>query len=153
MIMSIELNTFCINNVYFLDTKKNKIIDGTFSSMIYSDSDTIFNGIYFKIPIIFLTPYMKRGNYDSTANTENIDFVNLMVNIETNITDYYKAYFKCNKNVTKIMQNLFDTSSIKLSNELETNRNEKLGRNYYVLKISGVWETNSNIGVTLKFLE
>ena len=36
---------------------------------------------------------------------------------------------------------------------MDQNRNEKINKNYYILKISGVWETDSNIGITLKFLE
>ena len=162
MILSIHLHSFCLNNLFFLEAKRNKIIDGSFSSITYSDSDSILNGIYFKIPTKELIPYIKKGNHSHLCDVSNSflhiereqqNFVDEIIKIETDITKYYKSYFKCDKPVTKIMQNTFDSCSIKISNELDTNNNQKLGGKFYIMKISGIWETDSNIGITLKFME
>ena len=158
MNLSIVMSSFCANNISFLDTKINKIIEGTFSSIIYSDVDSIFNGIYFKIAVKDLMPYMKKGycNVDTKRDAmeaENNKIVEELVKVENDIINYYQSYFRCNKQITKIIQNIFNNGCIKISNEMDQNRNEKINKNYYILKISGVWETDSNIGITLKFLE
>lgn len=147
--LSIFISSFCVNNICLLETKINKIVDGTFTSMIYSDTDSVYNGVYLKIPIQDLIPYMKRGNTYMIANT---DIVQELINIENEIIDYYRKFFQCDKIGTKIIQHQFESRSIKISNETDPKRDDR-NKKYYLLKISGIWETNSNIGITIKFLE
>lgn len=153
--LSINLHEFSVNNISFMDTKVNKIIDGIFSGIIYSDSDTTFNGIYLTIPYQLLQPYMRNNNtlYKSKSiNSENI--VKQLVIIESDIINYYQSFFKSSKIITKIVQNQFDSASIKISNDQYRNDvtiNESVDN--YIFKISGIWETDTNIGITLKYLQ
>jgi hypothetical protein len=47
--MTIEVKSFNINHVIFLELVQNRIIKGLFSNIIYSDSNVIFNGIYINV--------------------------------------------------------------------------------------------------------
>jgi hypothetical protein len=159
MNLAIPISSFRVNHIHFLDSKDNKIIHGTFSSMIYSDKDAIFNGIYLKIPTQYLLPYLKRigivsqnCKYTKTIHQES-DFIKELVSIENDIINYYCSFFKCNKIATKLIQNLFDSASIKISNEIEPIHNERKKKLFNILKISGIWETETNVGITLKFIE
>jgi hypothetical protein len=42
---------FQINHIFFLDTKKNMVIDGKFTKIVYSDSVVSLNGLYIYCPL------------------------------------------------------------------------------------------------------
>jgi hypothetical protein len=48
----INPNKFNSQNVFFLDKKKNNIIDGCFSKIIYSSEHFTMNGVFFVIPFV-----------------------------------------------------------------------------------------------------
>ena len=41
-----------IKNIMFLETKKNIIIDGNFTKLIYADNNVSVNGIFVTFPIL-----------------------------------------------------------------------------------------------------
>ena len=53
--MTLVLNSGNINieNIHFLEPKKNIIIDGNFTKILYADDDVSINGIYILCPIVF----------------------------------------------------------------------------------------------------
>lgn len=53
--MNIILDTkrFSLGNVNFLETKRNMIMDGNFTKLIYSNEWFSMNGIYFYSPLKF----------------------------------------------------------------------------------------------------
>jgi len=46
-----DVSIFNIHSVFFLDPKKNMVIDGKFTKMVYSDSIVSLNGLYLYCPI------------------------------------------------------------------------------------------------------
>ena len=46
MLLVFNTNDIVIDNVFFLETRKNIILDGKFTKIIYSDENLVMNGIY-----------------------------------------------------------------------------------------------------------
>jgi len=45
MLLTFKLNDIVIDNVFFLETRKNIIMDGKFTKIIYSDENIVMNGV------------------------------------------------------------------------------------------------------------
>jgi hypothetical protein len=127
--MNILLNLKQINTdyIFFREPIKNSIIDnGKFTRLIYSDSDMCLNGlhIYFDTNIV-----NQREMIDLLIELEKM----IMFKIDIlNKTGQYKI-----KDYLKFMN---------------SKNYEDYKINKYVLKISGIWETNEDYGITFKFL-
>ena len=199
MNLACNIFDFEIENTFFLDIKKNIIIDGTFTKMIYSTSNVTFNGIYLIFPIVQLTytnsspksstsiipvvtkkDVSERYNYFiinrtmndwqrgdshlqhtqngcknkissfSLLNQHNINIIKELNRSEHIIIEYAKDYFNINKMNIYSLRNQLKQGSIKIYNSMN---NENIC-NYEntIIKISGIWENDQNIGITYKFL-
>ena len=138
MNLVLERENFVFNNIFFYESVKNTVMDdSSFIRIIYSNEDMILNGIYLKLNI----------NRDTTKkmlkineNTINIKFIE---NLEKNILNKY--------NSNKTHSNKIKEQFFYIINKINNNTN-----NYsdvsYILKISGIWETQSLIGLTFKFI-
>ena len=128
--MNILQNLKHINNdfIFFGDPIKNSIIEnGTFTRLIYSDHFMTLNGIYIWFD---LTELSQREMIETLVELEKtmlfkIDIVHK--NAQYKIRDYLK--------------------------HLSSRSVEEFKLNKYVLKISGIWETNIEYGITFKFLD
>jgi hypothetical protein len=123
-----------LENIFFNDSIKNTIIkDSVFIKIIYSNHDIILNGIYIYIQLT------NNNNNNNNNNNINIQKIN---NIEKSILTLYNT----NK-----------THHYKINNQLEylisKLNNNKKDFVTYILRISGIWETNNIIGITYKFLD
>jgi hypothetical protein len=140
-----ELNQFNKECVYFCDPIKNNIMtDGLFIRILYSTEFFVMNGIYLSIFFQNITVekyYNKyRCNFDYNIHKDILDKVRLIeeailqkVNIK-NKTPLYKIYEQvCNGNIKVFSENIENI------------------HNLFLLKISGIWETETNYGVTYKF--
>jgi hypothetical protein len=154
----ISLKQFDINSVFFLDTKKNIIINGYFTKIIYSNSFITLNGIYIKTNFI-LKPQTKNMYFDelNTKNNiyfqphlnENYDIIKLISNYENDILQYYKNINKINNKTQSLtISKQINTGLIKLYKD---NGSYLYDLSKIVLKISGVWENNETFGLTYKF--
>jgi len=137
------------NYIYFCDPIKNNIMqDGTFTRIIYSNMNIVFNGIYLKIPLadIFFEKYYNKYkcniNINNANNKEifekikNIEEVILKKHIiENSKTPIYKIYDQLRNN------------NIKFFCDFIPKYNSTL-----ILKISGIWETLNHFGLTYKFI-
>ena len=134
--------------VYFHESIKNNILqDGYFIRIIYSTDLFSLNGIYINIDLHF-THIEKYYNkflcfFDTTINKP---YIGLIKNIEHNILE--KVNIK-----NKIPQyNLYEqikTGELKIYNN--NNNNIDKQHNNFILKITGIWETSNQYGVTYKF--
>ena len=115
------------NNIFFNDAIKNTVInDSNFIKIIYSNKDFILNGIYIKINIY---------------KNNNTNIINTIDKLEKYILTLYNNIKICNY---KIKDQL-----IYLITKLNTSNKNMFS---YILKISGIWETHSSIGLTYKFI-
>ncbi len=182
-----------INNreIQFSEKKKNMIIDGEFSKIVYSSPDFILNGLFFYTHIVVsppgldarirlsqditvktfddilnrwendyhigdnvlpMYPYKTMYKFDPGLEDNRETVVNLCM-LEEQILEYYKKMRGVQKtNVYNLKSSLLN-GNIKIHEDAQHPRNSTMPLfNDYALKISGVWETKMNVGLTFKFM-
>jgi hypothetical protein len=142
--MYIVINKYDENNVLFSNPINNTIInDGQFIRIMYSSDNIMLNGLYFAINLQSCRREKYYNKYKYTFNVhDNADIIEYLKNVEYNILD-------------KIDTNKYKLPQYKI-NELLANGNIKSlhlsNNNSFILKISGVWETQFEYGLTYKLL-
>lgn len=127
MNLVLDYNKYNVNNVFFYEPVKNTVMDDSkFIRIIYSDALIILNGLYLKI------------NKTDKKKTDNID--KLLKNIELLEKNVLNKYNSNKVKITKIKDHL----------QYLIKKNENL--DIFILKISGIWETEQMIGITFKFI-
>lgn len=133
------------NSIFFCEPIKNNIMnDGNFIRILYSNRNLVLNGIYINLSFNDLTIEKHYNKYKCIFNT-NIykkiitDIKTIEENILTklniiNKTPQFKIYEQLNNGSIKIF-----CDSIPKSNSS------------FILKISGIWETPEQYGLTYKF--
>jgi hypothetical protein len=132
--------------VYFCEPIKNNIMsEGNFIRIIYSTSLFILNGIYLTININYTSVdkyYNKfRCTFDTNQYKDTIEQIRIIeegllkkISISGKIPQY-KIYEQLKNGNIKVFS---DTS-------------DKIG-NTFLLKIAGIWETDTEYGLTYKFI-
>lgn len=164
---------FNIHSLSFLDKKQNIIFDGVFTKILFSNELFTMNGIYLHFSIdslkindnktiVSYQPYHK-------MNLQNIQQIS---NIEIDILEYYQKMMQSNKCINNVLSKILYTGNIKIFSQMrvsntkfyppggggEENAPQKsplASKNYVVsgkfyIKISGIWETADEIGITYK---
>ena len=140
-----NINQYNENNIFFCEPIKNNIMnDGTFIRILYSTHNILLNGIYLLIALNEITCEKYYNKYRCNFNPSNHkDIIDNIKIIEENI-------------LKKI--NIKKTPQLKISEQLR-NGNIKLFNmidqkdSSFIIKISGVWETQYNYGLTYKFIK
>lgn len=140
-----NINQYNENNIFFCEPIKNNIMnDGTFIRILYSTHNILLNGIYLLISLNEITCEKYYNKYRCNFNPSNHkDIIDNIKIIEENI-------------LKKI--NIKKTPQLKISEQLR-NGNIKLFNmidqkdSSFIVKISGVWETQYNYGLTYKFIK
>jgi hypothetical protein len=133
------------DHVYFCEPIKNNIMNkGNFIRIIYSSPAFILNGIYLSIPITCFTVEKYYNKYKCIFNTvlykdviDRIQYIENSILNKIGITGKAPQY--------KIYEQMIN-GYIKIFCE-----NTEKQHNLFLLKISGIWETDSEYGVTYKF--
>ena len=133
--------------VYFCDPIKNNIMNtGNFIRIIYSTYNFTLNGIYLLLPLndVFCEKYYAKYkcNFDVLKSAEIIDKIKIIEEEllkKCEITDKIPQF--------KISEQL-KNGNIKIFTDI----GDKLIYTF-ILKISGIWETQHNYGLTYKFIK
>ena len=144
-----ELHDYDIENVYFCDSIKNNIMsNGNFIRILYCMPNFTMNGVHLHIhlkDIVYEKYYQKYKCFFDVEYYANL--VNSIHNIETEI-------------LNKLPENNKKTPQHKITEQLQCgflkifSDSPPNGNNAdFMLKISGVWETESNYGLTYKFMK
>lgn len=148
MNIAIELDDFDDTNVYFNKPVRNTVIDeSNFLRLTYSNEMFSMNGIYLNVEIDVSNIEKHYNKYKYSFNlAKNYLVVHKLTQIETKILKRIELSKKTP--VKKIRQQL-NCGNIKLfaDNLLSS------GRNNYTLKMSGIWETETEYGITYKFID
>ena len=132
--------------IYFCEPIKNNIMnEGNFIRIIYSTNNLMLNGIYLLLSLNDITCEKYYNKYKCIFNVNNHkELIENIKTIEENILK--KIEIKNKIPLFKIYEQI-SNGNIKLFNEVTNKSN-----NLFVLKISGIWETQFNYGVTYKFV-
>lgn len=153
MILVFNLNDIIIGNVFFLETRKNIIMDGKFTKIIYSDENIVTNGLYTNI-------YLNEYTYDKSHSRiimkdtkNNINIIKKISDIEYYLLKYFKHINGNTKHVKYLLKEQLETKTIKVYRDINPYTNGLNINGQIVLKISGIWEDNNSIGLTYKIME
>ena len=141
-----KIDQYDENSIYFCEPIKNNIMnDGVFIRIIYSTYNVVLNGIYLLIPFKEVTcdPYFNKYKCNFNVNLHK-DIIDSIKVIEENIikkidiknkTPQYKLYEQLKNGNIKIFNNIENSDYL------------------FNLRISGIWETTFNYGLTYKFIK
>jgi hypothetical protein len=151
----LDIYGFQLNNIIFLESKRNMIMDGTFAKIIYSNQYFSLNSIYFDFPIELLSIEKQLNKYimkyNPNSNINNI-LIQELSKIEYRIIEYYKQINQITKRTNCILNRQLLTGNLKIYKDYNLS---KINKNppQYIIKISGIWENNNEIGITYKIIE
>jgi len=142
-----KIHQYDENNILFCEPIKNNVMnDGNFIRILYSTPCFTLNGIYLLInfyDIICEKYYMKyKCSFNYSTHKDIIDNIKI---IEEDILKKYEIKDKIVQ--FKIFEQLRN-GNIKIFSEVS---NKSVS--YFILKISGIWETQYNYGLTYKFIK
>lgn len=182
-------------NIQFGDKKKNMIIDGQFSKIVYAAEHFVSNGIFLhcrvlvkppgldgriRLPdhvhqdvsikafvdilnrwdndyragdnVLPMYPYKSVYKFDPNLDDNRETVVQLCVT-EEQILECYKNMCGVQKTSVYNLKSALLNGNIKIHDEMDAASAYKPPLfNEYILKISGVWETHLNVGLTFKFM-
>jgi hypothetical protein len=132
--------------LFFCEPIKNNVMnEGNFIRILYSSDIMILNGIYLLINLTDITCEKYYNKYKCNFNIYNHkEIIESIRIIEEEILKRYKTD-KIHSH--KIFEQL-KSGHIKLFNDVGN-----LTSSSFILKISGIWETQTNYGLTYKFIK
>ena len=140
-----SINQYNEDNIYFCEPIKNNVMnEGKFIRILYSTHNLVLNGIYLLVHINDITCDKYYNKYKCNFNTlHNKDIIDNIKTIEENILRKIEIKKIPQLKIYEQLRN----GNIKLFNEV----NKSFGS--FILKISGIWETQFNYGLTYKFIK
>lgn len=152
--MNILINHFQFdtNNTFFMDKKKNIIVNGSFSRLLYSNSFFVMNGLHFEFPIVNYRIVNTNQNSElifSPYKESNLSYVSDFVKIENTLLTNYNMIYGTNKTFSGVLSKQLHSGNMKLYRNLQK---KKMHPTQLVIKISGIWETDNEIGLATKLL-
>lgn len=135
-------------NVFFCEPIKNNIMnEGNFVRILYSNSLFALNGISILIPLHDISIEKYYNKYKCIFNTnQHKDLIEQLRLIEEGLLRKYNIR---NKIPQHKINEQFKNGNIKLFLE----NADKLTNSNFILKISGIWETENYYGLTYKFIK
>lgn len=133
-VLALDLHSYNSDHFFFLDQTLNLIIDGFFTKIIYTGDDFTMNGIYIYIPL-------EITSFRITDQHKHI--IQLIGELEANILRQYVKHTTRNKDM---FSGLLNQLIHKANNRMDSNQT-------MILNVSGVWETETHIGLTYKWIE
>jgi len=132
--------------IYFLEPIRNNILNsGNFVKIIYSTSIMSLNGVYINVYINHTNTEKYFNKYKCIFDVNyHKDIVDKIQYIESSILNKYQSLHKTPQyKIAEQLRNgnikIFTTSLDKMSNN-------------FLLKIAGIWETETEYGLTYKFI-
>jgi len=140
------LDQYDENCIYFCDPIKNNVMnEGNFIRILYSTPTFVLNGIYLLIRLNDIIVEKYYNKYKCIFNVNNHkDIIEDVKAIEDSLLK--KIHIK-NKFPQNKIHDQLKNGNIKIFSDV----NPKTYTNSFLLKISGIWETETHYGVTYKF--
>lgn len=153
MYLTIPTNDFEINNVIISDKSKNNVIENSFFYRMYYSNDLVsMNGIYIKFNLYDLEIeeyYNKIKCNFSRYDDRNKFLIRQLTTIEHEIL---KNYIQLTQNPVYTIREQLINYYIKLFHKENNRLIGKLSSVSVILKISGLWLTNKEHGLTFRFI-
>ena len=148
MYIVLNLDDIRLNNIISTESMRNTVIDNSsFIRLMYSDNNITLNAIYINIPLLnpIYDKYFQKYKCSFSLQT-NENLIKKLQELENNILDHMNIYGKVKK-LNFSEQLSFGFIKIFLDDLIEPTPDSIL-----VLKISGIWESDTEYGITYKFI-
>lgn len=91
----------------------------------------------------------------SSDSVKNSFLIHELIKIENRIIEYYKQTHpnKMNKIVSTSLYKQLSFGALRLYKDCPANMQDKKNMIQFILKISGIWESQQEIGITYKIIE
>ena len=147
MNIAIPIKNFKNNNYLFLDPIENTIIKNSIFHRIILSNDLIsMNNINIYLSLENITIEQYYNKYKCFIN-DNLEIFNNIIEIENQILESVNIE---NKSIKFNIKDQLNSGSIRIFSEDNLDNKEYKSFNV-ILKISGIWETETEYGVTFKF--
>lgn len=140
------INQYDDKSLFFCEPIKNNIMnDGNYIRILYSTDNMVLNGIYLLVELYDITCEKFYNKYKCSFNIVNhTDIINKLKIIEEEILKKYKT----NKIPSYKIYEQIKCGYIKIFADISNKQYSS-----FILKISGIWETQQNYGLTYKFIK
>ena len=146
------------NRFHFLDPKPNMILPGTFTKVSYSHDQYTLNNIFFHFPVQIKTshtpvhehPQKHEDHYIVFDTTDETNHASLerFSQLEEHILNSYYEYHQTMKKPVHTIQKQLLSGNCKIHGRPSSN----IGGSSYIMKISGIWESDTEYGITFRIL-
>lgn len=134
------------NNLFFCEPIKNNIMsEGNFIRILYSTDFVTLNGVYIFINLQDILCEKYYNKYKCVFNISN--HKEIIDNLKIIEEEMLKKYRTTKTPSYKIFEQI-KSGYIKVFSDVTNRQN-----NSFILKISGIWETQNNYGLTYKFIK
>ena len=153
-----EISDINLNNLIIMDPIKNNVLlESYFYKINYYNNIIIYNGLYIHFELKYLEILNDKIIYNFE---ENYNILNELFKIENELLNINNIQKKKNLKIKEIIEkknikyNYIDINSNININNINHFNNINNNSNHIdlILKISGIWKTNENYGLTFKFL-
>jgi hypothetical protein len=148
----LPLNEITSENVFFLDGKKNILMEGIFMKINYMNEWFTMNGIYLSFPIkVQHIDVMGQKHIIYFSVDDHIDLIESIEILERTILEKYKCTSTTNSGKFPVysIQYTLRTGVFKIYKE-----SKMLQKNTgFAIKISGIWENGKNYGLSYKIMD
>lgn len=133
-------------NIFFCEPIKNNIMNnGNFIRILYSTPNMVINGVYLFVNFNDVTCEKYYNKYKCNFSILNHkDIIDSIKIVEEEILQKYKS----NKLPSFKIYDQISLGYIKIFSDIGTKQQCS-----FILKISGIWETQQNYGLTYKFIK
>jgi len=151
-VLMLPLNEISSENVFFLDGKKNILMEGVFTKMIYMNEWFTMNGIYLSFPVkvqqIDINPNVGQKHTITFSVEDHVDLIENVEYLERMILEKYK-HISSGKFPVYSIQHSLRMGFFKIYKETKL-----LHKNTgFAIKISGIWENAKNYGLSYKIMD
>jgi len=150
-VLMLPLTEIDAENIFFLDSKKNMLMEGTFTKIIFMNEWFAMNGIYAQFPIrvqsVEINPVMGQKHTIYFSVNDHLELIAKIEGLENGILTKYSC--SSNKVPVYSLQYSLRMGFFKIYKE-----SKLLQKNTgFALKISGIWENANNYGLSYKIMD
>jgi len=153
--MLLNIKDLSTENIFFMESKENNIMNGYFIKILYSSEEFTMNGIYIDFPLCNFEKKIFNNKkvlfFDAVSQSELISRIS---EIENHIIQLFvKNESTQNENISR--KKIVTTIQSQMNNGMMKyyNYNTDSDSSNFYIKLSGIWETISDIGVTYKLIQ
>ncbi len=158
MIIANNISNVNNNQIIYCNIMRNNIINGFFTKINYTTEFIVLNGLYITLPICTTVYNNNKIKFDP-ASHPNFKLISALSTLENDILNKYIKYKKLKINKKQILLLQLQTGFMKVYEDIADYadyNNTFTGFNSHkrlVIKISGIWETSTECGITYKLFD